>query len=86
MRRHNVNRALIAIAVCHATGNVAESWEQSDSRLTVTVDNVAERLSISRAFGYEALARGEIPRIQVDRRILLPKVGLERIRNACSKG
>ena len=46
-----------------AAGNVAESWEMSDSGLTLEVERAAKTLSISRAFAYDGVARGEIPRV-----------------------
>lgn len=48
-------------------------------RLTLTVEEAAETLGVSRAFAYEAVRRGEIPSIRIGRRILIPKVGLERL-------
>jgi len=48
-------------------------------RLTLTVEEAAERLGISRAFAYEAVRRGEIPHIKIGRRILVPKVALDRL-------
>lgn len=51
-------------------------------RLTLTVEEAAESLGISRAFAYEAVARGEIPCIRIGRRVLIPKVALDRLLNA----
>ena len=48
-------------------------------RRTMTVEEAAEVLGISRASAYDAVARGEIPCIRIGRRILIPKVALERI-------
>lgn len=48
-------------------------------RLTLTVDEAAQRLGISRAFAYEAVRRGEIPHIKIGKRILVPKVALENL-------
>ena len=49
-----------------------------EDRLTLTVEEAAALLGISRAFAYEAVTRGEIPSIRIGRRILVPKVALER--------
>lgn len=57
----------------------AEFRETPGARLTLTVEEAAEALGISRAFAYEAVARGEIPCIRIGRRILVPKVALERM-------
>ncbi len=46
-------------------------------RLTLTVEEAAQRLGISRAFAYEAVRRGEIPHIKIGKRILVPKVALD---------
>lgn len=48
-------------------------------RLTLTVEEAAESLGISRAFAYEAVARGEIPCIRIGRRVLIPRVGLTKM-------
>jgi excisionase family DNA binding protein len=49
------------------------------SRLTLTVEEVAATLGISRAFAYEAVRRGEIPSIRIGRRVLVPRAPLERL-------
>ena len=51
-------------------------------RSTLTVEEAAEMLGLSRAFAYEAVSRGEIPSIRIGRRILVPKVALERLLNS----
>lgn len=48
-------------------------------RLTLTVEEAATLLGISRAFAYEAVGRGEIPSIRIGRRILVPKAALSRL-------
>ena len=48
-------------------------------RLTLTVEEAAMALGISRAFAYEAVARGEIPCIRIGKRILIPKISLEKM-------
>lgn len=50
-----------------------------EQRLTVTVEEAATLLGISRAFAYEAVARGEIPSIRIGRRVLVPRAALERL-------
>jgi len=44
-----------------------------DRRLTLTVEEAAQLLGISRALAYEAVQRGEIPHLRVGRRILVPR-------------
>ena len=43
-----------------------------EDRLTVTVDEAAELLGISRTMAFQAVRSGEIPAIRVRRRILVP--------------
>lgn len=49
-----------------------------ENRLVSIVEEVAQLLGISRSFAYEAVQRGEIPSMRIGRRILVPKVALER--------
>lgn len=52
------------------------------ARLTLTVEEAAATLGISRAFAYEAVRRGEIPSIRIGRRILVPYAALDRLLSA----
>jgi excisionase family DNA binding protein len=47
-------------------------------RATLSVDEAAERLGISRNHCYEAVRQGTIPAIRIGRRLLIPKAALER--------
>ncbi|MHB8438522.1 MAG: helix-turn-helix domain-containing protein [Acidimicrobiales bacterium] len=49
------------------------------NRLTLSVEEAAEALGISRALAYEAVRRGEIPNIRIGRRILVPRSALDRL-------
>jgi excisionase family DNA binding protein len=51
-------------------------------RLTLTVEEAAATLGISRASAYEAVRRGEIPAIRIGRRVLVPRVALDRLLGA----
>lgn len=53
--------------------------ERPQLRSTMTVEEAAKALGISRATAYEAVSRGEIPAIRIGRRILIPKVALEKL-------
>jgi len=53
--------------------------EQPVHRLTVTVEEAAQVLGISRATAYEAVGLGEIPCIRIGRRILIPRMALDRL-------
>lgn len=48
-----------------------------DNRLTVNVEEAAQLLGISRALGYELVARGELPSIRLGRRIVVPRRALD---------
>jgi excisionase family DNA binding protein len=51
----------------------------TQERLTMTVEEAAVALGISRAFAYEAVRRGEIPAITIGRRKLIPRAALEKM-------
>ncbi len=56
------------------------------TKLVLTVEQAVEILGISRPTAYEAIQTGEIPHIRIGRRILVPRVALERmLENAGSK-
>ena len=44
-----------------------------NDRLTFTVDEVARLLGISRSGAYDSIARGEIPSLNIGRRVLVPR-------------
>jgi len=46
-------------------------------RLTLTVDEAADVLGISRSLAYELVRRGDIPSLHLGRRIVVPIRGLE---------
>lgn len=49
-----------------------------EARLVYTVEEAATLLGISRSFAYEAVNAGRIPSLRIGRRILVPKVSLDR--------
>ena len=53
-----------------------------DKKLTVTVDEAAALLGISRTLAYDGVRTGEIPSIRIGRRLLVPRQALERILQA----
>jgi len=48
-------------------------------RLVLTVEQTAKVLGLSRPAAYQATAKGEIPSIRIGRRILVPRMALERM-------
>ena len=50
-----------------------------NERLTLTVDEAAQVLGISRALAYELIARRQIPSLRLGRRIVVPRRALEAI-------
>lgn len=48
-------------------------------RLVYTVDETAALLGISRTLAYELVARGELAHVRLGRRIVVPRVALERL-------
>jgi len=51
-------------------------------RLTLTVEEAAELLGISRGLAYELVKRGELPRLQLGRRVVVPRKALEELMEA----
>ena len=47
-------------------------------RKTLTVEEAAEQIGISRNAAYDAVRNGEIPHLRVGRRIVIPKTAFER--------
>ena len=77
--------AVLSIETAYPSDAEAQQLQllaQAQQRSTLTVEEAAEMLGLSRAFAYEAVNRGEIPAIRIGRRILVPKVALERLLNS----
>ena len=55
------------------------STQDEEEPLVVSVPRAARMLGISRAAAYELAHRGELPVLRLGRRILVPRVGLERL-------
>lgn len=49
-----------------------------DKRLCVTVPEAAAMLGVSRNFGYELVKQGQLPAIRLGKRILIPRIALEK--------
>jgi excisionase family DNA binding protein len=60
-------------------GQAAGAASTPHERLTLTVEEAAQVLGISRAFAYESVRRGDIPHIKIGRRILVSRAALDRL-------
>ncbi len=60
-------------------GGASGATSGGQERLTMTVEEAAAALGISRAFAYEAVTRHEIPHVRIGRRILIPRLALQRL-------
>ena len=50
-------------------------------RRTISIEEAARQLGLSRNSAYQAAGRGEIPTIRIGRRMLVPLVAFERLLN-----
>lgn len=50
----------------------------SSGRLTLTVEEFAAAVGISRNLAYDGVRSGAVPHIRVGRRILIPRIAVER--------
>lgn len=57
----------------------------TEERWTLNVPEAARLLGLSRGSAYQAIATGEIPHIKVGRRILIPRVAIQRLLESASK-
>lgn len=55
-------------------------------RLTLSVEEAAQVLGISRALAYELVRRGDLPRLQLGRRVVVPRRALEELVTAAADG
>ncbi len=51
----------------------------TDNRKTPTVEEAARFLGIGRGTAYEAIRTGAIPSLRLERRVVVPRVALERL-------
>ena len=55
------------------------TWEIVMDRWTVTVEEAAQMLGISRSSAYECVHRGELRALRLGRRLVVPRVALEEL-------
>lgn len=56
----------------------------SENRMTMTVEQAAEALGVSRGSAYEAVRTGQLPTVRLGRRVLVPIEGLRALLAAAS--
>ena len=55
-----------------------ERYNAIDERYCMTVPEAAKKLGISRNFAYELVKQGQLPVIRFGKRLLIPRVALEK--------
>jgi excisionase family DNA binding protein len=58
---------------------VLERHSPIEERYCMGVPEAARKLGVSRNFGYELVKRGELPVVRFGKRLLIPKVALEKM-------
>lgn len=58
----------------------------NEKRLTLTVEEAASLLGISRGLAYEKCRAGEIPTVRIGRRLLVSRVALKCMLEECGAG
>ena len=53
--------------------------DMSNKKLTITVDECAKLLGISRGLCFQMVHEGKIPHLRFNKRILIPKWAIERL-------
>ena len=67
--------------------NQMEQKQVTSDSLVYTVEEVARRFKISRNKAYEAIAKGEIPCIRFGRKVVIPKLAVQKLlETIASKG
>ena len=60
----------------------SHSLTGNSGRATLKIEEAGRILGISRAAAYQAAAKGELPVIKIGKRLLVPRVALERMLDA----
>lgn len=60
--------------------------EEQEEKLTLTVEETARALSISRGLAYEMIRQGKIPALHFNRVIRIPRHALEQLLHAQGTG
>ena len=60
------------------THNTKTIVKTAEEKLTYSVPEVAEILGIGRSAAYQGIRTGQIPSVKIGKRIIVPKVALQR--------
>ena len=60
------------------TQNTRTVLKTAEEKLTYSVPEAAEMLGIGRSAAYQAIRSGQIPSVKIGKRIIVPKVALQR--------
>jgi excisionase family DNA binding protein len=59
--------------------DVSQPTKESEDRLCFSIPETARMLGISRGLAYELARSGQIPVLRLGKRLLVPKIALERL-------
>jgi len=57
----------------------------TNERLTYSVKEAAQVLGLSKNSAYSAILKGEIPHLRIGKRLLIPRLALDRMLNGAGK-
>ena len=60
--------------------------QQDTQRITMTVEECAKALGISRNSAYNLVAEGRLPHLRLGRRLVIPRVALDRLLKGVGSG
>jgi excisionase family DNA binding protein len=73
-----VARYIVYPCLIRQSANGLPRYATTDKRLCITVPEAAKMLVISRNFAYELVKRGELPVVKFGKRLLVPRLALEK--------
>lgn len=75
----NSEKSKVSIGNSGGGGSGLPRHADLDKRLCITVPEAAAMLGLSRNFTYELVKRKELPVIQFGKRLLIPRIALEKM-------
>lgn len=58
---------------------------KQEQKLTMTVEEAAAALRISRGLAYEACRKGQIPTLRIGKRLLVSRLALDKLLESCTR-